>query len=157
MDLDAGILNIREAKRHKQRLVPLHATVVSELKAYSQKRDQLLGKTSFRNFFMFDSETPADPQRMGHALRFLCKQLGWKPRGEHHRFRLYDFRHFFIVRCFLQFHEQGINVHRAVLQLSVYVGHADVTSTYWYVTGIPELMTIASERFRIFSMEAAHE
>jgi len=39
----------------------------------------------------------------------------------------------------------------------VYVGHSDVASTYWYVTGIPELMTIAAERFRTFSMEAEHE
>ncbi|MCI0562923.1 MAG: tyrosine-type recombinase/integrase [Nitrososphaera sp.] len=157
VDLQSGILKIREAKRHKQRLVPLHPTVVSELQAYANERDQIIPKTSLCNFFIFDSDTPADPQRLGHALRFLCKKLGWKPRGEHHRFRLYDFRHFFIVRCFLQFHERGIDVHRAVLQLSVYVGHSDVSSTYWYVTGIPELMTIAAERFRTFSMEGAHE
>ncbi len=156
-DLSAGILTIREAKRHKQRFVPLHPTVVSELKAYAQKRDEMIGKTSSRYFFMLDSETRADPKTMSHALRFLCKKLDWKPRGEHRNFRLYDLRHFFIVRCFLQFHEQGVDVHKAVLKLSVYVGHSDVASTYWYVTGIPELMSIAAERFRAFSMEGAHE
>lgn len=157
VDLHAGVLTIREAKRHKQRLVPLHPTVVSELQAYAQKRDQIIRKTSLRNFFIFDSETPASPQRMSHALNFLCKKLGWMPRGEHRRFRLYDFRHFFIVRCFLQFHKRGIDVHKSVLQLSVYVGHSDVASTYWYVTGIPELMAIAADRFRAFSREGTHE
>lgn len=156
VDLVGGVLTIREAKRHKQRLVPLHPTVVSELKNYEKKRDQMIGKTS-HYFFMFDSETRADAHKMSHALRLLCKQLDWKTRGEHRNFRLYDFRHYFIVRCFLRFHEQGIDVHKAVLKLSTYVGHSDVTSTYWYVTGIPELMSIAAERFRDFSMEADHE
>jgi len=157
VDLNVGILTIREAKRHKQRLVPLHPTVVSELQVYAQTRDRMIGKTPLPFFFLLDSETPVDPLKMSNALRFLCKKLDWKPRGDHRRFRLYDFRHFFIVRCFLQFHEQGIDVHKAVLQLAVYVGHSDVASTYWYVTGIPELMTIAAERFRTFSMEAEHE
>ena len=31
--------------------------------------------------------------------------------------------------------------------LSIYIGHAKVVDTYWYLTGIPELMAIAAERF----------
>jgi hypothetical protein len=38
-----------------------------------------------------------------------------------------------------------------VLALSVYVGHAKVTDTYWYFTGIPELMRIAAGRFHQFA------
>jgi integrase/recombinase XerD len=157
VDLHEGLLTIREAKRHKQRLVPLHSTTVEELRAYIQQRDRIVSKTSLPNFFIFDSETPADPQRMSQALCYLCRKMDWKTRGEHRRFRMYDFRHYFIVHSFLQFHERGINLHRAVLQLSTYVGHSDVSSTYWYVTGIPEWMNIAAARFRTFSMEDAHE
>ena len=40
-----------------------------------------------------------------------------------------------------------------MLSLSTYVGHAEVTYTYWYVTGIPELMAIATRRFEEFIEE----
>jgi hypothetical protein len=34
-----------------------------------------------------------------------------------------------------------------MLALTTYVGHARVNSTYWYLTGIPELMSIAGKKF----------
>jgi hypothetical protein len=37
------------------------------------------------------------------------------------------------------------------LALSTYIGHSHVADTYWYVTGIPELMAIAGERFQNYS------
>jgi hypothetical protein len=40
-----------------------------------------------------------------------------------------------------------------VLALSTYVGHARVSDTYWYYTGIPELMSIAAERFQRYAQE----
>jgi hypothetical protein len=33
----------------------------------------------------------------------------------------------------------------------VYLGHAHVSDTYWYLTGVPELMAIAAERFERFA------
>jgi hypothetical protein len=44
-------------------------------------------------------------------------------------------------------------VNSAILALSTYVGHMQVTDTYWYLTGIPELMTIAAQRFERSAME----
>jgi hypothetical protein len=42
-------------------------------------------------------------------------------------------------------------VNSAILSLSTYVGHTQVTDTYWYLTGIPELMIIAAQRFERFA------
>lgn len=157
VDLKAGVLTIREAKRHKQRLVPLHATVIAELNAYASVRDRIIKEPLSNRFFIFARETPVDPQKLSHALRFLCRKLGLTPRGQHRNFRVYDFRHTFIVRSFVQFHATGVDVHKAVLSLSTYVGHSEVESTYWYVTGIPELMTLAAERFHTYSKERFNE
>jgi hypothetical protein len=33
----------------------------------------------------------------------------------------------------------------------VYLGHVKVSDTYWYLTGIPELMAITAERFEQFA------
>jgi hypothetical protein len=37
--------------------------------------------------------------------------------------------------------------------LSTYLGHAKVSDTYWYLTGVPELLAIAGQRFERFDGE----
>lgn len=61
--------------------------------------------------------------------------------------RLYDLRHTFACRRLLAWYEQGVDVDRMVPVLSTYLGHAKVTDTYWYLTGIPALMKIVAARF----------
>jgi hypothetical protein len=48
-----------------------------------------------------------------------------------------------------------VAIDHAVLALSTYVGHARITDTYWYLTGIPELMSLAGERFRRYAEEVS--
>jgi len=154
VDLDAGVLLIREAKFHQQRLVPIHPSVTESLGAYARRRDQLVPRPSCDRFFLRDGGNGANQSGMLYALQTLCQQLGWQPRGDYRYHRLHDMRHTFIVRSTLRFYEQGIDVDRAVLALSTYVGHAKVSDTYWYFTGIPELMSIAAERFERYAQGA---
>ena len=51
-----------------------------------------------------------------------------------------------------------IDIDQAMLALSTYVGHAMVTNTYWYLTGVPELMAAAAGRFESFTQapEVSH-
>jgi hypothetical protein len=44
-----------------------------------------------------------------------------------------------------------------MLSLSTYVGHTQVTDTFWYVTGIAELMAIAGERFEHYAQGESHD
>ncbi len=146
VDLDTGVLTIRQAKFHKSRLVPLHPSVTSALQIYAQRRDQYVPLPDKR-FFLFDQAKPINRRMILYALHDLCKQLGWRPRGDYPHHRLQDLRHTFIVHSTLQFYQQGIEIDKAVLALSNYVGHSEIAHTYWYFTGIPELMAIAGERF----------
>ncbi len=147
VDLDAGVLLIREAKFHRQRLVPMHPSVTESLSAYARCRNRLVPRPTCAGFFLRDADRCANQSGILYALQTLCQQLGWQPRGDYPHHRLHDLRHTFIVRSTLRFYEQGIDVDRAVLALSTYVGHAKVSDTYWYFTGFPELMSIAAERF----------
>jgi integrase len=52
VDLDQGVLTIRETKFGKSRLVPLHATAVSVLKDYSARRDAHLNPPRSPYFFV---------------------------------------------------------------------------------------------------------
>lgn len=150
VDLDSGVLHIREAKFHQQRLVPLHPSVTDSLCAYARRRDRLVPRPRCDRFFLRDDGSGANQPGILYALQRLCQQLSWQPRGDYPRHRLHDLRHTFIVRRMLRFYEEDVDIDRAVLALSTYVGHAKVSDTYWYVTGIPELMAIAAERFHLY-------
>jgi integrase len=80
----------------------------------------------------------------------LRRRLGWVARGGHPQPRIHDLRHTFICRALLRGQQQNQLDHVADA-IATYVGHAKVSDTYWYVTAIPELMGIASERFSRFS------
>jgi len=151
VDLATGVLCIRDAKFHQQRLVPLHPSVTACLSTYAQRRDQLIPRPLCDRFFLRDDGRPTNQRGILYALHTLCQQLGWQTRSDYAHHRLHDLRHTFIVRSTLRFYEQGIDVNRAVLALSTYVGHAKISDTYWYFTGIPELMAIAAERFHHFA------
>lgn len=151
VDLDTGVLHVREAKFHQQRLVPLHPSVCDRLRAYVCLRDARLPRPVCDRFFVRDDGHAVNQAAIRYALQTLCRKLGWQPRGDYPHHRLHDLRHTFIVRAALRFYQQGIDVDRAVLALSIYVGHAKVSDTYWYFTGIPELMVIAAERFERYA------
>jgi hypothetical protein len=44
-------------------------------------------------------------------------------------------------------HTQGVDIDQAMLALSTYVGHVNVTNTYWYLSAVPELIALAAQRF----------
>ena len=61
------------------------------------------------------------------------------------------FRHRFALNTLIQWYRAGEDIERRLPLLSTFLGHAHVADTYWYVTGIPELMAIAGERFQNYS------
>ena len=65
--------------------------------------------------------------------------------------RIHDLRHTFICRRVQLWHEHGTDIGNAMAALSTYVGHAKVSDTYWYLTGVPDLMAIAGKRFEFFA------
>ena len=154
VNLAAGVIDVRDAKCHQRRFVPMHASVTPMLQVYAQQRDRLVTDPGCDRFFLREDGRPVNRRSMLYALQSLCDQLGWQVRGDHRRHRLHDLRHTFIVRSTLRLYEQGGDVNRGLPALSIYVGHAKVVDTYWYLTGIPELMSIAAERFHRYAQGA---
>lgn len=60
-------------------------------------------------------------------------------------------RHTFAVRRMIKWYEEGANLDGKILALSTYLGHAQVTDTYWYLSAVPELLAAVSERFENFA------
>lgn len=151
VDLDTGVLDIREAKFHKRRYVPLHESATQRLHDYARLRDRLIAHPCSNRFFLRDDGKAANQAGMLHALHTLCDEMGWHPRGDYPHHRLHDLRHTFIVSSVLRSYARGSDIDHAVMALSTYVGHAKPSDTYWYLTGVPELMSMAAERFHRFA------
>jgi integrase len=67
------------------------------------------------------------------------------PEGQR-RPRLHDLRHSFATATLLGWYRDGEDVAARLPQLSTYLGHADPKSTYWYLTGSPELLAMLGSR-----------
>lgn len=155
VDLEQGLLTVRQTKFTKSRLLPLHPTTVDALQRYRQVRNRYVLATANMLFFI-----GSRGRRLGCALsekqvhrvfRQLCRQLGWKNRGAHDSPRIHDLRHTFAVRRVMLWHEHGTDIDQAMLALATYLGHAKISYTYWYLTAVPELMALAAGKFERFA------
>jgi integrase len=148
VDLALGTLTLSETNGHSSRLVPLHASTQAALARYATLRDRTIPvPLQPEMFFLSGRGTRLGDRTVEYTFDALRRQLGWKVRGHYSAPRIRDLRHTFICRRLIAWYREGIDVDKAMLALSTYVGHTQVTDTYWYITGIPELMGIASQRF----------
>jgi integrase len=60
--------------------------------------------------------------------------------------RLHDLRHGFAVETLIRWYRTGVDVEQHLPELSTYLGHGRVAATYWYITAVPELLRLATER-----------
>ncbi len=151
VDLPKGLLTVRESKFRKSRTIPLHPTGVQALARYAAQRDVL--RVAPRSELFFRTDRSPGLSRTGVEKTFgkLRKRLGWTAHGRARRPRIHDLRHTFAVRRLLRWYEEGVDVDRKILALATYLGHAKVTDTYWYLSAVPELMAITSQRFEHFA------
>jgi integrase len=150
VDLAQGVLTVRQTKFAKSRLVPLHPTSTSELTRYAALRQQTTPLISKSCFFVTVSGAGLVNRTVHNVFEKLRTQLEWVARGSHPAPRIHDLRHTFICRRVQLWHKHGADIDNAMLALSTYVGHAKVSDTYWYLTGVPELMAVAGRSFEGF-------
>ncbi|MDI4665309.1 MULTISPECIES: tyrosine-type recombinase/integrase [Xanthobacter] len=151
VDLGQGVLTVRNTKFRKSRHVPMHATAVAALDRYMAVRARH-GATNQDSFLFLSSSGGPLPTRTIHwVFQKLRAELAWTARGAYAQARIHDLRHTFICRRVQLWHEHGADIDNAMAALSTYVGDAKVSDTYWYQTGIPDLMAVTGKRFELFA------
>jgi integrase len=154
VDLKAGVLTIRQSKFGKSRLVPLHPTAVAALQRYRMERDRYVQSTPETPLFVGSRGRrlgqPLSDRQVHRVFDQLRRQLGWTGRGTRRLPRIHDLRHTMAVQRLLLWHREGVDLDQRMLALSTYLGHAKVSNTYWYVTAVPELMSVIGRRFEHF-------
>ncbi len=146
VDLDEGLLTIRNSKFNKSRQVPVHPTTVVALRAYADRRDRRRQKPKAPSFFTSAIGTRLLRDNVSTVFPRLVREAGLG-RGASGRLpRMHDLRHTFAVRCVIGWYQAGVDVDARLPLLSTFLGHVSPRETYWYLTGVPELLELAMDR-----------
>jgi integrase len=146
VDLNGGVLTIRESKWRKSRLVPIHSTTMKRLALYQRKRNRLHPRQTTPAFFILNNGNR--PKVIAAEKEFLrvARRIGLRgPAGTKGPY-LHDLRHTFAVNTLLHWYRLGTDVERHLPELSTYLGHSRVAYTYWYLSAEPELLQLAATR-----------
>jgi integrase/recombinase XerD len=146
VDLEAGILTIRNSKFGKSRLVPLHSSTVRKLREYRRHRDRFLGTRSSPHFFITRTGTALRQPTLHIVFKKLLVLAGIRQVTTRGGPRFHDLRHRFAVRTLIDWYRSGKDIEAHLPLLSTFLGHTHVTGTYWYLSEHPELMKLAVQK-----------
>ena len=146
VDLNRGIITIRNAKFGKSRAIPIHPSTIKALKAYARLRNRMIPAVETNSFFVSEWGARLRAKSVGKKYLVLARQAGIRePRGRSGP-RLHDLRHRFAIRTMLAWYHAGVDVERCLPVLSTYLGHTNSAHTYWYLSSVPELLHLAARR-----------
>jgi integrase/recombinase XerD len=146
VDWQAGMLVVRQSKFRKSRLVPVHASTLDRLRQYQEERDRIYPAPKTSAFFVSEAGRRLPYPTVRGIFRHLCEQLGLHGSATARRPRIHDLRHRFAVNTLIRWYREGVDVERFLPRLSTYLGHGCCEHTYWYLTAVPELLRLATER-----------
>jgi len=146
LDLERGVLVVRNSKFDRSRLVPLHSTSASALARYLELRDELCPRRSSPALFVSSSGTRLLHSNIQLTFAGLTKRCGIARRSAACRPRIHDLRHAFAVNSLLDWYAHGDDVAVMLPRRATFLGHTDPKQSFWYLSAAPELMALAGQR-----------
>ena len=153
VNLEHGILCIRETKFYKTRWVPTGSNLTSVLANYAAERNKRLPTTSDSPFLLTQRGQRLSRAGAEYAFKQLreCAQVRREDNARYQP-RLQDLRHSFATMRLVSWYREGADVQRLLPQLATYLGHVHITGTQHYLAMTPELLRQASLRFELFAL-----
>jgi integrase len=136
VELAGGMVTVRAGKRGRTRLVPLHPSAVPPLRDYAADRLRRYGP-------------PGDGAAFFRTDR--SDRVSYSAANRTRAPRVHDLRHRMVVRRIQAWHTDGVDVDSKITVLATYLGHVEVRDVYWYLSAVPELMSIIADRFETFT------
>jgi integrase/recombinase XerD len=145
LDPDRGLLIVRHSKFDRSREVPLHESTLEVLDRYGRIRDQRCPTPRSPSFFISRTGGRLSYRTMNWHFDRLVRKAGLQPRSARCRPRMHDLRHRFACITLEEWYRNGVDVQPRLPLLSIYLGHIDPNSTYWYLSQ-PQLLAAAAQR-----------
>jgi len=136
VDLEKGRLDILESKGHKSRIVMMADDVTEICRRYDETVSKIMPGREL--FFPDSNGNIYGKVGLEKTFRIAKAKAGIGMSGEHSP-RLYDFRHTFATHRLYQWMREGKDATAMLPYLSAYMGHAQLSDTYYYIHLVPGL------------------
>jgi integrase len=148
VNLDDGVLLIRESKFEKDRLIPMSESLRSVCRRYLDDHRIMTAASPY--FFPAPDGGFLSTSAIRERFHVMLTKTGIG-RGRQNRPRLHDLRHTFAVHCLRQWVKGGVDIMAALPVLATYLGHDDIkcTGRYLRLTAdvFPEIATLMSRTY----------
>jgi integrase len=131
VDLERGILTVREAKNGRDRLIPLSLSLKELLREY--KNDVIPWANDDDFFFMAPDRSILSPNTVYGRFRRILWEGGIPYGGKGNGPRLHDLRHTFAVHTLQKWVQNGEDLTAMLPVLSVFMGHKSFSATSRYL------------------------
>jgi integrase/recombinase XerD len=149
VDVNEGLLIVRNAKFHKTRAVPLQSNAKEAVAAYVDARRQYRHRTdSDAPFLVNEWHRPCSYGTVVATFLAISRRVGIRGAPCQRGPRLHDLRHTFAVHRLLSWYRDGGDVQARLPLLSTYMGHVCLVSTQVYLNITSELLHEAAQRFQ---------
>jgi integrase/recombinase XerD len=131
VDVDSGVLQIREAKGGKDRQLPVSEPLRERLASYHAT---LAGQPGWEWFFPGATlDVPLTLGNVNHNFRRFLWQARIPHGGRGHGPRVHDLRHAMAVNNLRSWFARGENVGALLPLLQTYLGHSSIGETAYYL------------------------
>lgn len=136
VDLDEGLLLIRDTKFGKDRLVPMSSSLTARLRRYNN----LLG-ARYNDAFFFPALDGGrySTYTIYELFRKIITQLGLASEGKRPGVRVHDLRHTFAITRLKKWYQEGVCLQDKLAVLSTYLGHRRIQATQRYLKWLPAI------------------
>lgn len=145
VDLEQGVLTIRDSKFGKSRLVPMAESFAGICREYDHRISVLYPNNEY--FFPSHKGDQYNTKTIYAIFRQVYQDAGYSHGGRSKGARIHDFRHTFAVRCLKKWVLSGKELTSALPALSAYLGHADLRGTQSYLQLTADLYPHITEQF----------
>ena len=136
VDLESGVLSIRQSKFGKDRLVPLAGSITKRLRIFAERLGVRNGEAPF---FPSRHDVEYSKTAIYPIFRNILKRIGIEHKGRGFGPRLHDLRHTFAVHRMLSWYQEGADINAKLPILATYLGHQGMNGTQRYLHLVPEL------------------
>ena len=143
VDLDRGIVTVRDGKFGKDRLVPPAVPLVERLRAYNAA---IGARSPDAFFFPSHGGGPCHHGSVYQVFRHLLHRCGIPHGGRGKGPRLHDLRHTFAVHAMLRWYREGADLDAKLPVLATYLGHQSLLGTQHYLHMTAELFPEVAAR-----------